>query len=269
MSPKKKSKGKKSSRKSASKSSKGSPKFKAPKALENMNPTVKKLLFGVGLWVLVFVVSLVIVDYAVQYYNYKASVAIVDGERISKGEFYEKLEETYGEAVINEMIEETIVFHEAEKEGIEVTDEKVDDEVSQLEQEYGGEEGLKSQLEMRGLTMDDLKRNIKISLMLEELLKDDVQITEEDKQEYYEQNKANLIPGNEEPTYEEAEEIIVDRLTQEKISLQVTPWIMEKRDELDIKNNIENPRDYKLLGITRDLVSNLWDDVTSGDSDSK
>jgi len=93
--------------------------------------------------------------------------------------------------------EQKLLLNLAEKSGIEVTDAKVD---SILELQYarsGGKEKFVSMLERRGLSMDfvrqDIIKNLKINMFLENSLAKELEVTEEDVQNEYSQDKTASV----------------------------------------------------------------------------
>jgi len=240
---------------------------KAPKTTQkdlkkNLKTALKnfkehKVLFNLVVWTLVFTVSLVIVDYVVQYLNFHASVAVVNGERISKSKFHDKLEESYGQTIASQLIDEVLIYQEATKENIVIDSEDIEKEIKSLEENYGGKEVLDGELENRGITRDELKSQIETTLIVQEILGKDIEVTDEEKQEFYEQYKEVIIPDNDDPTYEEAEEQIEEVLIEQKISQKVQPWLLEVRESANIQNNIEKPKGYEFLRITKSFVHDV------------
>ena len=216
-----------------------------------------KMLKNIAIWLGVFVVTLVVVDYGVQYLNYNASAAIVNGERIMRGEFYDQLEDSYGISVSEQMIDEALIYQEAEKENITISDDEIEAEIKDLEDNYGGEEALQSELDARGITEETLKKQIETTLIVEKILLDDIEVTEDEKKEFFEEYKDVLFPEDEDPTYEEAEEKVEQTLRDQKLSQEVQVWLEELRNDATIRNNISEPKSIEFLGITRSFISGL------------
>ncbi|MFH1547322.1 MAG: SurA N-terminal domain-containing protein [bacterium] len=221
---------------------------------ERMMKMLKNLLF----WFVLFVVSLVVVDYVVQYLNYHASVAVVNGERISKNEFYEMLEDRYGSTITSQMIDEVLIYQEGEKEGITVTDEEIGEQLTELENQYGGEDSLNEELKAVGITREQLEKQIETTLLVEKLLEPIIEITEEDKQTFFEDNKAELFPGDEDITYENAQDEVEQALLDQEMAQEVQPWLAEIRTDARIQNNVDEPKPYSFLGITREFIGELF-----------
>ncbi len=217
----------------------------------------KKLVKNIAIWVAIFIVSLIAIDYGVQYLNYKASVAIVNGERIYKGAYYDQLDSTYGSTVIGQMIDETLIHQEAEKQEVSVSSDEIDAEIKELEESYGGSEQLEAEMELRGISMDELRKQIETTLIVEKILLDDIEITEEEKKEFYEEYKDVIFTEDEDPTYEEAKEQVEETLREQKVSQEVQVWLVELQDGATIKNNIDEPQSFSFLGITRAFFTSV------------
>jgi FKBP-type peptidyl-prolyl cis-trans isomerase (trigger factor) len=157
------------------------------------------------------------------------------------------------------MVDETLVYHEADKQGVEISDEAIQEEIDKLEEEYGGDDILNDELKSLGITREQLQRQIETTLLVQELLKDEIDVTEDESKEYFEQYKDSLFPNDEDITFEEAQDQVEDSLRDQKLSEAVSPWLTELRSDANIQNNIENPKDYGFLGITRDFISGWFE----------
>ena len=57
---------------------------------------------------------------------------------------------------------------------------------------YGSEEALNNELDSRGLTLDDIRNNLRSNYLIEALLEPYLNITEDDMKEYFEKNKKSF-----------------------------------------------------------------------------
>lgn len=224
-----------------------------------------KIVFNIVVWTVVFVVSLIAVDYAVQYLNYHASVAVVNGERIYNGEFYKQLKQSYGQGVVSQLIDEKLIYQEAEKKNVNVSDKEIDEEIKTLEDNYGGKDVLNDELEARNMTREDLEKQVKTTLIVEKILGKDIEITEDQKKEFFEEYKDVLFTDNSDPSYEESEEEIERILREQEVSSRLQPWLLEIRDKSTIQNNVEKPKDYQFLRITRSFIDEIIDNYQNKD----
>src|SRR5699024_8858909 len=98
---------------------------------------------------------------------------------ISKEDFYEALKERYGEEVLYDLITNEVLSG-----NFEITDEEVDAEIDHFKEQLGDQFELWMMQE--GFTdEEDLKDLIRISMLQEEAITSDIDITDEEIEEYY------------------------------------------------------------------------------------
>lgn len=144
-------------------------------------------------------------------------VAEVDGIKISKAEFDQKVKETRdsleasgyqltgeeGEQmlsiinaeVLNQLVTEIILKEEAKKQGITVTAKDVQNTIDQIKAPYG-DELFKELLKQEGLTEEQLKKEIELMLLQEGLFEKvtaDIEINEDQMREFYQENKDDIV----------------------------------------------------------------------------
>lgn len=108
---------------------------------------------------------------------------------------------------INLLVEEKMMLKKAEELGLTPTQEEVDAEVQKyiesLKENLGGEEGFNTALEQAGMTLDEytskltesMKNQLASQKVTEDLFKD-VNITDDDIQTYYDENKDSFAEAN-------------------------------------------------------------------------
>jgi len=101
---------------------------------------------------------------------------------------YSALQKQVAERLVNE----EILWFEADKIGISVSDEEVNNQLDQYKQQAGGDEQFNTQLQQQNYTVDKLKDQIRKSLLFQklypEVTKDAAQVTDEQAQQYYDAN---------------------------------------------------------------------------------
>ncbi|PSL34369.1 foldase protein PrsA [Planomicrobium soli] len=144
----------------------------------------------------------------------KDAVATVNGTDIDKESLYEKLVAANGVATLDAMISDELVKQEAQKANVKVTKEEIDAEMKKYEEQYGGAEALQSAIESSGMTVDQLENEMKNYLLIEKLVGPDIEITDEQIDAYFEENKASFAQAEQVEashilvaTKEEAEEV--------------------------------------------------------------
>ena len=180
---------------------------KAPKKKKKMS---KKMIAGITTSV-VLVAAIAGGAYA---YVKSQTVASVDGERITKEELYDSLVNVYGSAAVDNLVTKVVIDKEADKRDIKVKNSEINDEVAVYEENYGGEEGLKSALEASGLTLADLKEDIETNIKIEKLMAKDIEITDDEVKAYYEENKDDYDTAE---SIEVSHILVEDKETAQKV----------------------------------------------------
>lgn len=116
-------------------------------------------------------------------------IAKVGSESLTKDDLYTFFVEQNGEAALDTLMTKNLINQEVEKENIKVTDKEIDAELQELIDSYGGEETFEQQLAASGLTQDDIKEDIEVNLKIEKLIEPQIDITEEEMQTYFDENK--------------------------------------------------------------------------------
>lgn len=151
----------------------------------------RRRLLGAGLAVLLLAVLAWLVPWS------RASdggdvVATVNGEPITREAFYRALERAVGEQVLDQLITETLVLQAASSLREPVTDAEVDETVASLRAAYPSEELFQAALAAYGLSEDDLARQVRLSLILDRLATQDVEVSDEEVAAYFQAHKEEL-----------------------------------------------------------------------------
>ena len=132
-----------------------------------------------------------------------SSVAKVNGRKISRQEYYNKLERLpfyqqaqveSGMAVLNSMIEEELLLSLAEKEKCRPTDAQVNERYAEMEKNPGYPVWAQFMAYVRqsGLTKDQIKDQVRIHQAAFNLMTRGISVPEKDVKASYEENKAAL-----------------------------------------------------------------------------
>lgn len=163
--------------------------------------------------------------------------ATVDGTPITRVALVKELESQSGQETLDSLITRQLVYQEAEKQGIEITDVVVEQEIERLRGVVEAQgTTLDNALALQGQTEESLKRNIRFQKTIEELLKEDVEVTDEEAREFYEQNKDLYEEGAQ---YEDLEEDIKEQLKQQGLQQEFQGLIQRLREEANINYFVE------------------------------
>lgn len=119
-------------------------------------------------------------------------VASVDGEKISKDDLYEAMVKQGGQQALDGLISQKVVELEAKKQNITVTEQDTQKELDKYYAQYGGEEVFKQALTQSGYTLEQVKKDMELTVKLNKLLEPRIKISEDEKKKYFEENKATF-----------------------------------------------------------------------------
>lgn len=115
-------------------------------------------------------------------------VASVNGEPISKDELYDVLVKQGGQQALEMIIMKKILRMESDKQEIQISEEDVGKEIEEMAEQYGGEEAFNQIMNMYGYDVEDIKEDVKMSLMIEGLIKPRIDISQDEIKEYFDKN---------------------------------------------------------------------------------
>src|SRR5699024_3581250 len=113
-------------------------------------------------------------------------------------ELYDEMIEQIGDHALESLIGEKIVDQELEKEDKEVSEEDLDKEIEKMAEQYGGEEAFEQVLASQGQTLEGLEEGILFNLKVKALLEDEIEVSDEEIEEYFKENKEKLGEKEEE-----------------------------------------------------------------------
>lgn len=128
--------------------------------------------------------------------------------------FINELEKQDGKRVLESLISKTLVLQEARNKNINITSDEMTSEIKNIEESLKARgQTLDQILKLQGITIDSVKDQIKLNLIMKKLLGDRVSVTDKEISEYIEKNK-NLIPEGSSP--DEAKKQVKTQLEQQK-----------------------------------------------------
>src|ERR1700736_4792993 len=179
--------------------------------------------------------------------------AVVNGKEIRKDEvekYYRTRINPEGQApsqeealslkldVLDELINNEILIERAQKLNLEASDGEVEDKFTELKSPFTEDE-FQRQLKERGVSVDDLKRDLRRQLSIQKLLNREVvakiSITDQDVAEFYNANKAQFNVA--EPQF---------RIAQIVVTPRKEPQIRNRKND-DATNEAEAQRKVKML----------------------
>lgn len=163
-------------------------------------------------------------------------VATINGQLLSRTQFNAEMEKEAGKKSMDALVTKILIVQEANKKEITVSDAEVNDQLKMIKNQLKKQgQNLDQALTMQGLTMLDLKEQIKIEKLIEKLLGKKIQVTDKEVTEYMqkmqeEQQKAGQ--GETAPKF--TKDMVKQQLKQTKMSQEVQPWLKNLQDKAKI-----------------------------------
>jgi foldase protein PrsA len=139
-------------------------------------------------------------------------VASVNGQKITRREFASRLEEQHGQEVLEQLMVQKLIASEAERRGITVSEEEVEEELSRIRGLFETEEEFAEAVrQYYRMTPEMLKNSIRMDKLANRLRTVDVEVSEEDLQKYVKERPyvRHILLST------EAEARVIEKLLQE------------------------------------------------------
>jgi len=177
--------------------------------------STNKILLGLVSLLVVFTIGAVIFIT-----NQQTVIAKVGDETITKDELTEYLMDSYGTQGAETLALSRVIEMEADLNDVIVTDEEVEKELTEYIDLYGGEEAFLVAIENNGLTKKTFEEEIKQYLKSEKLIAEWLDLSDEDLESYFEENRT---------MFDVAEQIEASHILVE--DLDTAEEVVEKLDE--------------------------------------
>ncbi|WP_018924215.1 peptidylprolyl isomerase [Salsuginibacillus kocurii] len=126
------------------------------------------------------------------------AIAEVGDLTLTEDEFNEELRDRHGSQVLNDLVQTLVLRDKADE--MDISDEEVEEELDDFREQLGAEDDdellelLEVQFQISVDSIDELKEEfMKPQIVLQELAAEDVDISEEEKEAYFEENEEDLV----------------------------------------------------------------------------
>lgn len=124
--------------------------------------------------------------------NKAEAVATVNGVEITKDRLYDSMIAGGGAQTLDTLINEELINQEAAKQNITISDADIEEELEMYRTQFGSDEKLNEALTQFGMTRDQLEEQIVQQLKLTKLLEPQVEVTDEQVKQIFEQNQESF-----------------------------------------------------------------------------
>lgn len=182
---------------------------------KNQEPRVKNqgnLLSNKKFYLAILIIGLLLLAF------YKKSwfvAATINGVPVFNLELQQRLNGQYRQQTLNQMINEKIIVYEAQKRGMGVSGEELNNKIQELEKNLGGAEIFDSLLAQQGQTRESIRGQLRLQLLIEKLYLNEATVSAGEIDSFIVQNKEQLKASDSAGQAKEAEEALKQqKLTQ-------------------------------------------------------
>lgn len=156
-------------------------------------------------------------------YNRYWNIAIVNGQGISRLEYYKALDKQAGKQALEQMVQEDLIEQEALKKNLKIEQSVVDAQIATIEAQIKAQgQTLDSALLAEGMTKADLEKQIRLQKIAEQLSKSTKEITQKQIDDFLTQNAAQLPKT---ATKEELQSLAKSEIEKQDSSSAITTWL--------------------------------------------
>lgn len=116
-------------------------------------------------------------------------VAVVNGQKIAKAEFMNRLKKAAGAQVLTDLILRALVEDAFARSGLQVPEQEVQQRLQEVQAEFPSPEAFNEWLAARAITLDDLQKELAFQIKLEQLRSKDVKYNEADLKKFFQENR--------------------------------------------------------------------------------
>jgi len=158
--------------------------------------------------------------------------AMVNGQPVTRLSLVQELEKTGGKQALNSLVTKTLIFQEARKQNVSVSDQEVDAELKKIEKNLSSQgQKLDQVLTLQGMTKAGLIEQVRIQKMIEKMVGKDLKISDKEVADYIADNKETFPAGSNE---QQIKSQVTEQLRQQKLNEKVQSWLDKLQKDANI-----------------------------------
>ncbi len=164
-------------------------------------------------------------------------VATVNYKPITRFTLDRALEKQLGKEILDMKINEMLIQQEGKRQKITISKAAIDEKIKEIEEQLDSQgQNLDNILATQGQTRKDLETELKNQILIEKLISKDIEITDEQIAEYFEENKESFPKDS---NLKDNKEVIKKILLQQEFSIRFQPWLEELKQNAKINYFIQ------------------------------
>ena len=160
-------------------------------------------------------------------------VATVNGSPITQRDFNRTAGPT-SQQVLDKLVGDKLALQAAQRQKVTISNSQIDTQIAQIKQQLGTQKDFQAALQSNDLTESQLRDEIKINLIEEQLGAKGITVSDAEAQAYYNQNKAQF--GTQ--TYAQVKDQINAQLLPQKQSTAIETWIAGLRKNAKVVEHL-------------------------------
>jgi foldase protein PrsA len=181
---------------------------------------------------LTFILGLILILGLLYSYKSQFIVATVNGQPISRIALVKELERQGKELAVDSLISQELIFQEAKRQKIGISQKELNKAVEEVENSFKtNNQTLDAFLNQQNITYKDFLQQVRLQLIMEKLLSDEINITDEEINQYLEENRDFFPDG---VTEEQLRSSAEEQLKQVGLNAQVQELLDKLRSDASI-----------------------------------
>lgn len=119
------------------------------------------------------------------------AIAVVNGEKITKGELDNKLEGQAGKNTLAQLVQQKLIFQYAKQHNIDVADKDVETKLDEIRSHFPAGQ-FETMLKQQGMSLDDAHKVIREQLLVKAAVDQQINVTDAQINDYVKANKVSL-----------------------------------------------------------------------------
>ncbi len=174
---------------------------------------------------------------ALYYFRSLFIVALINGQPITRLHLIQELEKQGGKQILDGIVTKTLVLQKAKKQNISISEQEINGEIQKIEENLKAQnQKLEDILAYQNTTREELVEQIRMQMILEKLVETNIEVSDEEVEEYLETNK-DIFPEEMEP--EEMKQTAREQLGQQKLNQEIQSLLELLRQEAQINYFVE------------------------------